>query len=94
MPTLAFDTYQETVRKRCIENGMHHVFVYQDPCTNTGVDLFKSAGKVNLETIKAYIVTYMTKADTFTLQNLDWSGQYLLSSISATLHGQVLKKIL
>ena len=28
LPTLGFDTYKETIRKHCVENDMHHVFVY------------------------------------------------------------------
>ena len=50
---------------------MHHVFIYTDPRTGNGVDLIKSAGKVSLETIKAYIAAYKANADFYALQNLD-----------------------
>eukprot|EP00957_Ditylum_brightwellii_P151136 11507983-Ditylum_brightwellii.AAC.1 len=50
-------------------------------------------GKVKLSEIKQYIAKVKATADKYTLQNLSWSGTYLLNSISNVLAKKVLQKV-
>eukprot|EP00957_Ditylum_brightwellii_P129553 9881739-Ditylum_brightwellii.AAC.1 len=50
-------------------------------------------GKVKLSEIKQYIAKVKSAADKYTLQNLSWSGTYLLNSIYNFLAKQVLQKV-
>eukprot|EP00957_Ditylum_brightwellii_P001529 119281-Ditylum_brightwellii.AAC.1 len=55
--------------------------------------LIDNMGKVRLSEIKQYIAKVKPTADKYALQNLNWSGTYLLSSISNVLAKQVLQKV-
>eukprot|EP00957_Ditylum_brightwellii_P073387 5577222-Ditylum_brightwellii.AAC.1 len=55
--------------------------------------LTDNLGKVKLSEIKQYIVKVKSIADKYALQNLSWSGTYLLNSISNILAKQVLQKV-
>eukprot|EP00957_Ditylum_brightwellii_P142016 10819895-Ditylum_brightwellii.AAC.1 len=50
-------------------------------------------GKVKLSEIKQYIAKVKSTANMDALQNLSWSGTYLLKSISNVLAKQVLQKV-
>eukprot|EP00957_Ditylum_brightwellii_P157302 11971323-Ditylum_brightwellii.AAC.1 len=49
--------------------------------------------KVKLSEIKQYIAKVKSSADKYTLQNLSWSGTYLLNSISNVLAKKVPQKV-
>eukprot|EP00957_Ditylum_brightwellii_P165852 12627316-Ditylum_brightwellii.AAC.1 len=55
--------------------------------------LIDNMDKVKLSGIKQYIAKVKSTADKNALQNLSWSGIYLLNSISNALAKKVLQKV-
>eukprot|EP00957_Ditylum_brightwellii_P077776 5910355-Ditylum_brightwellii.AAC.2 len=55
--------------------------------------LIDNMGKVKLSEIKQYITKVKSTADKYALQNLIWSGTYLLNSISNVLPRKALQKV-
>ena len=54
------------------------------------LELFWYTGKLDRQQVKAHVGELRATADMYALQNLDWSGQYLLDSLSPSLRFQVL----
>eukprot|EP00957_Ditylum_brightwellii_P045786 3473443-Ditylum_brightwellii.AAC.1 len=54
--------------------------------------LIENMGKVKLSDIEEYRTKVKSTTDKYALQNLNWSGIYLLNSISNTLSRKVLQK--
>ena len=63
-------------------NAMWDVFQFQLPKSKKMICLIDNMGKVKLSEIKQYTAKVKSTADKYALQNLSWSGTYLLNSIS------------
>ena len=67
-----------------IENGMCSVFHYIDPISKKRINLFDSLGEIKFYELKQYIQKFKeTTADFYDLENLDWSGQWFRSFLTA-----------
>jgi len=92
-PPLGLITYKEIIRRHLIKNGMWNVFQYAHPKSKKNLCLIQHLGKFQLSEIKLHIQKFRETADKFAIQNLDWSGTYLLNSISNSLYKDVLQKV-
>lgn len=92
-PPISLSTWSQIIRTHLIKNGMWDVFQYEDPLTHTKVDLLKNMGRFQLEEVKKQIANVKLTSDFYALQNLEWSGRYLLASIHSSLYEKVLNKI-
>ena len=92
-PPISLSTWSQIIRTHLIHNGMWDVFQYEDPLTKTKVDLLKNMGRFQLEEVKKQIANVKLISDYYALQNLEWSGRYLLASIHSSLYEKVLNKI-
>ena len=92
-PPISLSTWSQIIRTHLIKNGMWDVFQYEDPLTNTKVDLLKNMGRFQLEEVKKQMACVKITSDFYALQNLEWSGRYLLASIHSSLYEKVLNKI-
>ena len=80
-----------------IKNGMWDIFYLTDPCNpECKWDLFYNNSRFPLK----YVVDLIQKTkndpsacDTYGLQNLEWSGEYLRNSLSAELLNKVLREV-
>ena len=77
-----------------IRNGMWDCFLFKDPRLNSPVDLFMHLGRYSLTKVKEHTLKIVTRADSFFLQNLTMSGQYLMGSVDDKLRIEVLKRVL
>ena len=90
-------TYKDSVRNHMIKNGMWDMFFLPDP-TNKDIkwDLFYNHSRFPLKTV-IQIVENMKKdatvCDSFGLQNLEWSGEYLRNSVTPELLNKVLREV-
>ena len=57
------------------------------------VDLSMNLGRYSLIKVKEHTARITHLADSYVLQNLTMSGQYLMSSVDDTLKTEVLKKV-
>eukprot|EP00957_Ditylum_brightwellii_P002996 229132-Ditylum_brightwellii.AAC.1 len=55
--------------------------------------LIENMGKVKLSEIKEYITKVKSTADKYALKSMNWSGTYILNSISNILPRKVLQKV-
>eukprot|EP00957_Ditylum_brightwellii_P027980 2113974-Ditylum_brightwellii.AAC.1 len=58
------------------------------------IDLLKNFGVFDFIDVQEDVVIQCLLADKYASDNLDWSGKYLLNSISASLYQDVLKRVL
>jgi hypothetical protein len=73
---------------------MWDVFSIPDPCNvDQKWDLFMKQGRFPLEYVKEYVSHYSKAANRFELQNLDWSGEYIRNTLTATLLGKVMEEV-
>jgi hypothetical protein len=87
-------TYKQTIRRHIIRSGMWNVFNIPDPCNPTQKwDLFLKQGRFPLEYVKEYVRDFRQHADKFELQNLDWSGEYIRNTLTATLLSKVMEEV-
>ena len=91
-PPLLLTTYKEIICRHLIKNGMWDVFQYQLPKSKKMICLIENMGKVKLSEIRKHITSIKASADKYALQNLSWSGTYLLNSISNVMAKKVLQK--
>ena len=92
-PPLALAVYKTIIRNHFIKNGMWNVFQYKHPKSKGMICLINTMGQVKLPDIKKYMIKVKSTADKYAMQNLDWSGSYLLNSISNNLTKKVLQKV-
>jgi hypothetical protein len=72
---------------------MWDVFNYVEPISNSTLNLLDNLDRFTLADIQDHTAIQRTIADQYAIQNLDWSGQYLLNSISISIYREVLKKV-
>ena len=92
-PPISLSTWSQIIRTYLIKNGMWDVFQHEDPLTHIKVDQLKNMGKFQLEEVKKQMASVKLTSDFYALQNLEWSGCYLLASINSSLYKKVLNKI-
>ena len=85
-PLLALTTYKEIICHHLNKNSIWDVFQYVHPKTKKSLCLIQHLGKFQLSEVKLHIHQFCKTADKYALQNLDWSGFYLLNSISNSLY--------
>jgi len=76
-----------------VKNGMWDIFYLADHCNKQQKwDLFYNHSRFPLNYMKKYVAEFKVdpnNCDTFGLQNLDWSGEYLRNSLSAELLSKI-----
>jgi hypothetical protein len=72
---------------------MLDVFNYVEPKSKSTLNLLDNLGRFTLADTQDHTVIQRTIADQYAIQNLDWSSQYLLNSISISIYREVLKKV-
>ena len=86
--------WRDIIQAHVICNGMWDCFLFKDPCLTHPVDLFMNLGRYLLIKAKEHMAKITRLADSYILQNLTMSGQYLMNSVDNTLRTEVLKKVI
>lgn len=69
-----------------IHHGMWDVFELLDPKNpNVTWDLFNRLGRFPLKSVISHVQALRATADKYTLDNLDWSGEYLRNTLNPDL---------
>ena len=86
-------TFKAACRRHMILHGMWDVFNLPDPISGGHQDLFDRHGRFSLEHVTQHVASRKKLADRFELDNLKWSGQFLLNSLSPFLMGKVVEEV-
>jgi hypothetical protein len=68
-------TYVAILRREIIQKGIYCEFLVPDSAAPDGWDLLLQHGRFTLQEIKDHVFKMITAADTFQLENLDWSDR-------------------
>jgi hypothetical protein len=86
--------YKDACKLHMLECGMLDVFLLPDPLTPTiKYNLFDKTSRFTLEAVQRHIVLFNLQADYWQKENLQWSGKFLLASLSPSLLASVLAEI-
>lgn len=91
--TIKHRTYVAIIRREIIQRGMYCEFLIPDSAAPEGWDLFLKHGRFTLQEVKDHVARMITSADTFQLENLDWSGRLIRSSLHPELLGKVIQEV-
>ena len=83
-PKMSLSTYKNNMRKHMIENGMFDIFMYR-AADGTKYDLFKNHSRVTVAQLQQYwetIIVDPAQCDQYVRENLKWSGEYIMKTIS------------
>jgi len=85
-------TYRDTIEKHLVETGMWEVFQVPNPADKTQKrSLLRK--QVPSRHVRAWIDHFSQTADKWALDNLAWSGEYLLDSLSGPLLDKVINDV-
>ena len=91
--TIKHRTFVAMLRREIIQRGMYCEFLIPDSAAPGGWDLFLKHGRFTLQEVKDHVAKMITTADTFQLENLDWSGRLIRSSLHPELLGKVIQEV-
>jgi hypothetical protein len=91
--TIKHRTFVAILRREIIQKGMYCEFLIPDSAAPDGWDLFQKHGRFTLEEVKDHVVTNSATSDVFQLENLDWSGRLIRSSLHPELLGKVIQEV-
>ena len=90
-------TYKDQCRSHMIRHGMWDVFNFSDPKNpSMHCDLFKKHSRFSLAYVKAEVAKMQTdkgRVDSYIIQNLRYSGDYLRASLNAEQLTKVLQEV-
>ena len=92
-PAILINSYKDKCCEHMINNGMWDVFSLTDPRNKENRwDLLLHQSRFPLEYIKSHVHSLLkgSEADQYVVQNLTWSGVYLMSTLSNKLLQRVL----
>ena len=92
-PAISIKSYKDQCREHMIRNGMWNVsYITDSQNKEKEWDIFLNHSKFPLEYVKGLVQSLLkgSEADQYVVQNLTWSGVYLMSTLSNTLLQKVL----
>jgi hypothetical protein len=86
-------TFVALLRREIIQKGMYCEFLIPDSAAPDGWDLFYKHGRFTLQEVKDHVAAMSSTCDIFQLENLDWSGRLIRSSLHPELLSKVIQEV-
>jgi hypothetical protein len=91
--TMKHRTFVALIRCEIIQRGMYCEFLIPDSAAPDGWDLFHKHGRFTLQEVKDHVTKAIATADTYQLNNFDWSGRLIRSALHPELLGKVIQDV-